>query len=829
MVNASTPWTVRTTKRKLLASTAGPREKQRSLGDTADGRNSVPRNPRQQTLTQIHFLRHRSQADEDDNLRPLTTVHTGVPRKQNDERLQQRNLTLTQMGFVDPLAMHHDQEHDSTPILDASDAGVSNVADDKGLILPLDRSRDVPNLNREKGARISRKATWKRKGTPAVWQESQELQPAQRRRKINNDVAADALEHGRRTSSRAASAKAGRSIALLSARCGGDQYDDLEGLESLESPSIRSGAAALHAQNSLVALRERSLPTSDQENRPPSQHKPAAGFFPRTPSKRNHFVPSSQSPEDLTPETERTTRTSGASRVLLQDRTPLKERSANTQLNWLTKDGTESSSERVCGPATPKRKICVLKLPRHTLQQQRPPVENGKTFLRKSIWSPLSSSHRAEESEKPAVAEVLEIKDSPANSELKQHLEQPLRDPTPEARYTREEDELEIPGSNQVDNQRDPSSSPDPLETQERRPSLRGLRGWRYTPQAARTLQETGKQGLSLGSDVIGEDFAVDNSLWGAPQSYKVGLEQDEPPTNEVKCAVSVAGSQDEGSVLALSPGSSIANSTQFNAELAERIPTSSADASPSLLTTPSRRKFLSASLQLDHEIELSIPRPNTVHQQSMCSITKTVPLNDTSSSPSLPSQRSQRTVYPASLPRSSQVLTQEPTQPCLSMSSMPLAPSSSPAKSEPAVITIKSSSSVPRPFRDIPSQPYSQFQSQSELNVDLILDDGLDAEDDASLNDDLAGTSDKVEREIDGLEDSQIVSLPVPVEIPRPRDQGEQRPKTTEQGSPVMRRRRPRKPVIPPEVRAVLGDSILESVPGPPGWSQRSWDDEPL
>jgi hypothetical protein len=245
-----------------------------------------------------------------------------------------------------------------------------------------------------------------------------------------------------------------------------------------------------------------------------------------------------------------------------------------------------------------------------------------------------------------------------------------------------------------------------------------------------------------------------------------------------------VAGSQEEEtSVLALSPGSSIANSSQFNAELAERIPTSSADASPSRLTTPSRRKSLSASLQLDHEIELSIPRPNTVHQQSMCSITKTVPLNDTSSSPSLPSRRSQRTVYPASLPRSSQVLTQEPTQPCLSMSSMPLAPSSSPAKSEPAIITIKSSSSVPRPFRDIPSQPHSRLQSLSELNVDLILDDGLDAEDDASLNDERAGTSDQVERERDGLEDSQIVSLPVPVEIPRPRDQGEQRPMTTEQG----------------------------------------------
>jgi hypothetical protein len=827
MVNASTPWTVRTTKRKLLASTAGPRKKQRSLGDTADGRNAVPRNPRQQTLTQIHFVRHRSQANEDDNLRPLTTVYTGVPRKQNDEGLQQWNLTLTQMDFVAPLAMHHDQEHDLTPILDASDAGVSNVADDKSLILQLDGSRDVPNLNREKGARISGKATWKRKGTPAVWQESQELQPAQRRRKIHNDVAADALEHGRRTSSRAASAKAGRSIALLSAQCGGDQYDDLE---SLESPSIKSGAAGLHAQNSLVALRERSLPTSDQENRPPSQHKLAAEFFPRTPSKRNHFVPSSQSPEDLTPGTERTTRTSGASRVLLQDRTPLKERSANTQLNWLNKDGTESPSERVYGPSTLKRKICVLKLPRHTLQQQRSPVENGKTLLRKSIWSPLSSSHRAEESEKPAGAEVLEIKDSPANSELKQDLEQPLRDPTPEARYTREEDELETPGTDQVDNQRDPSSSPDPLETQERLPRLRGLLGWRYTPQEARTLQETGKQDLSLGSDVIVEDFAVDNSQWGALQSYKVGLAQDEPPINEVKCAVSVAGSQEEEtSVLALSPGSSIANSTQFNAELAERIPTSSADASPSRLTTPSRRKSLSASLQLDHEIELSIPRPNTVHQQSMCSITKTVPLNDTSSSPSLPSRRSQRTVYPASLPRSSQVLTQEPTQPCLSMSSMPLAPSSSPAKSEPAIITIKSSSSVPRPFRDIPSQPHSQRQSLSELNVDLILDDGLDAEDDASLNDERAGTSDQVEREIDGLEDSQIVSLPVPVEIPRPRDQGELRPMTTEQGSPVMRRRRPRKPVIPPEVRAVLGESFFESVPGPPGWSQRSWDDEPL
>jgi hypothetical protein len=156
-------------------------------------------------------------------------------------------------------------------------------------------------------------------------------------------------------------------------------------------------------------------------------------------------------------------------------------------------------------------------------------------------------------------------------------------------------------------------------------------------------------------------------------------------------------------------------------------------------------------------------------------------------------------------------------------MSSMPLAPS--PTRSGPPVITIRSSSSIPRPLGDIPSQAYSR----SESNVHLVLNDCLDAEDNASLSEELAGMSGRVAGEMDGLEDSQIVSLPVPVEMPRSRNQGEQKPKTTERGSQVRRRRRPRKPDIPPEVRAVLGESLLESVPGPPGWSQRSWDVEPL
>jgi hypothetical protein len=741
--------------------------------------------------------------------------------RQNGVRLRKWNSTLTQMDFLATSAFHHDQTDELTPLqLD------SDIKDVEGGLTQLDGSGDAPNPRQPRDTRFMGNPTFKRKRkrTSVVSQESQEFRPIQKKEKADGEVAADVLEHGRRTSSRVASVKATRSIGLLSARHGED-YDD--NVESFESPSIRSNAAASRQNNPPARLQEPYWPTSGQENQPLSQHKIPGASFPRTPLKRKDFVPSSLSPESLPPSTGRTKGPGAGSCVLSQERSPLKECSVNRQLNRRKKDRKETSSNRMQGPSPPKRKICILKPPRHSLQQERALFENAQAISKYSIWSPLSSSPRLEESKKAPFMPALEIKDSAGDLEPIQPAEQPLQAPTLEVKNGVEGDEPEITGMSEVDSQPAPVSSPGTVETQETLPSLRRLLGLRDAPAEAIMLQTTDKQNQSGHSNVVARDFAMGDYQCRASQSPKAGLEQDEPSSVEASGAASVADSEDEeGSVLALSPGSSIANDTQFNAELAERIPTLSADASPSPSATPKQRRSFSPSLQLAREIELSLPRRNLVHQPSAYSTTKTVPLNDTSSSPCLPSRSTQRTVYPASIPRPSQVSTQDPTQPYLPMSSMPLAPFSSPTRSGPATITIKDSSSVPRPLRDIPSQRHSQSQPQSQLNIDLGLNDCLDAEDNEELDEELVAMSDKLEWAIDEQQESQ--TMPLPLQTFHTRDEGEARSKTTERGSPV-RRRRPRKPVIPLEVRALLGESFFESVPGPPGWSQRSWDDEPL
>ena len=812
MANTSTPWTVRTAKRKSIGSAPIPRKRQRAFENVEDEPASIRRKPRQQTLTQIQFVPHRSQDDEADNLRPIATVPRRAPAMQNGVRLQKRNSTLTQMDFMASFAVDNDQEDGLTALRNDDD-----IKGDEGIIMQLDGTADAPNPRRKRDTPLTGRHESKRKVAPVFSEESQELVPTQKKRKTGSEVAADALKHGRRTSSRVASAKTTGSTGLLSAKFGDDHDNNLG---RFESPSTRLNATTRRQPVQRALARERFWPASDKENQPPSQLEVPGISLPRTPSKQRIVIPSSQSPESLPPSTRRIKAPGAESQILEQQRSPLMERSVNAQVKGRRSDRKESPFNTLKGHSPLKRKICVLKLPSHTIQQQRASVGSDTAAPKHSIWSPPSSSPQVEDSGKTPLIPTLEIKDSTE-----------VKGPALEVKDSVEEDEPEIPGTSPVNDRRGLASGQGDAETQETIPSLRGLLGLTDVPDRANALQETDEQHQPRQSGIAVKDFAVVENHWQAHQRQKAGLKQDEPPSGRSPGVASVADSEEEeGSVLALSPGSSIANDTQFNAELAERIPSSSADVSPS--PSPSlkstRRKSFSPSLQLDRDIELSLPRPNLAQQQGTYSTTKTVPLNNTSS-PSLPSRSTQRTVYPASLPRPSQTSTQDPTQPYLPMSSMPLLSLSSPLRSGPATITIKDSSSVTGPLRDIPSQTRSKSQSQSQLNVDLGLDDCLDAEDDEDLDQELITMSDEVECAVD-QEESQV--MPPPLPLPnlhgRGQDSAKTKTKTTEAGSPVARRRL-RKPVIPPEVRALLGESFLESVAGPPGWSQRSWDDEPL
>jgi hypothetical protein len=810
MVKTTTPWTVRTTKRKSPNSAPNPQKRQRSFEHLEDEPASIRRKSRQQTLTQIQFVPNRSQEDKDGNLTPIATVPRRAPAKRNRARIQKRNSTLTQMDFVATCAKDTDQQNELTPI-----------GDGEGALIQLDGTRDTPRPRRQSGSPVTVESTSKRKTTPIVPHASQEFRPTKKRRKADIKAKGETMETGRQMSSRMASVKATRLIGLLSAR----HDDDDENRERSEMPSIIRNAAASSAQDQQALSPKTSWPTSDQEKLHPSQREKFGASFLRTPSKKKNTIPSSQSPESLPPSTQKTDAFNTGNRILSQERSPLKECSANARLSRARKGYGAFPLKLQQGPSPTKRKISALKFARHDLQQERTLVGDGMVVSKHTIWSPPSSSPLRAPSKKPPVVPMPDIKENIEGSEPKQPTKQLLQTSIPESTESTE-DELDIPASSQLDHERAPFSSADAIEKQEILPSLRGLLGQRHMPEESTTLARTDNHNQPYNRaghfGVVVKDFAMVGEQWRA-QTQDAGMNQDDPPTVGSPGVVFVADSQ-EGSVLALSPGSSIANDTQFNAELAERIPTFS---SPSPSASLTYRRSPSPSAQLDREIRLSLPRPNLVHQPSTYSTTKTIPLNDTSSSPSLPSRLTQRTVRPASLPHPSQVSTQDPTQLYLLMSSVPLAPLSSPPKSGPTTITIKDSSSVPKPLCEIPSHRHSQPKSQLQSAIELGLDDCLDAADDEDLDQEQITMSDKAGRALEEQdEDSQV--LPKWTHTTQGRSQYEARAKATEIGSPV-RRRRPRKPVIPPEVRAVLGESLLESVPGPPGWSQRSWDDEPL
>jgi hypothetical protein len=718
------------------------------------------------------------------------------------------------MDFVTTCTKEDDQQKELTPI-----------GDGEGALIQLDGTRDTPRPRRQSGTPVTVESTSKRKAKPTVPHESQEFRPTKKKRKADMKAKEETIEVGRQMPNGMARVKATRLIGLLSAR---RDNDDDENRERPESPIIVWNAAAPSAQDQQALLQKTSWPTSDEEKQHSSQREKLGASFLRTPSKRKSIIPSSQSPESLPPSTRKTDALNVGNRILSHERSPLKERSVNAHLSRRRKDHGAFPLKSRQGPSPAKRKISVLKFPRNDLQQERTSVGDGMAVSKHTIWSPPSSSPRIERSKRPPVVPTFDIKDSIEGSKPKQPAKKLLETAIPGSTDSAEE-EPDILASSQLDRERAPFSSAGAIEKQEILPSLRGLLGQRHMPEEATTFARTDDHNQPYnqagGFDVVVKDFTMGEEQWRA-QTQNAGFNQDDSPTVGSPGAVFVADSQ-EDSVLALSPGSSIANDTQFNAELAQRIPTSSADASPSPSACPTYRRSPSPSAQLDQEIGLSLPRPNLVHQPSAYSTTKTIALNDTSSSPSLPSRFAQRTVYPASIPRPSQVSTQDPTQSYLPMSSMPLAPSSSPPKSGATAITIKDSSSTSRPLHKISSQRHSQPKPRSQSPIGLGLDDCLDAPDDEDLDQELITMSDKAGRAIEEQdEDSQV--LPKRTHTTQGRSLYETKVKATETGSPV-RRRRPRKPVIPPEVRAVLGESLLESVPGPPGWSQRSWDDEPL
>ena len=271
---------------------------------------------------------------------------------------------------------------------------------------------------------------------------------------------------------------------------------------------------------------------------------------------------------------------------------------------------------------------------------------------------------------------------------------------------------------------------------------------------------------------------------------------------------------------------------------------------------------------------------------------TKFTPSSYPSSSPTIPASppprlsTTQRSIHPASMPHPSQVSTQGPTQPpWFPMSSMPFAniglPLSSPRthnraselKEEDDHITIKDSSSLPAvALRDIPSQVQSQEGPDGAefAIVDLGLgEEGIDDDGFSDRDEDLDPKSSQLpqadflmrDRTINAADEDVVRNERVRDSYPAsPANEAEPTTtitRTSTRPHPHHRHRSHSKTDTvhqqpqpqhhqhqhqhqhhrspPPVARLQLSESMLESLPGPPGWvappqspmggSEKSWD----
>ena len=462
----------------------------------------------------------------------------------------------------------------------------------------------------------------------------------------------------------------------------------------------------------------------DQRNDPKShddkeneQGEPVAGRLSdllETPRKRKEVIPSSQSPESLPPSTRKRSTTLGLTKTPKKSpsRQPLRDVSVNTPRHHARNHGRESISPTLS--PTPKRKICVLRLPQKESKQIKPRIEDSQA----DVYSiQATSSPRAErESQNPSGLQM-----------------------RPGAK---DADDLEIPGTcqSQLDLDANMSSSP-PME-----------HGFEFLadmpeidleePRAIEAILEDFPKpaNMPLESPVLVRDFAAEDVATSAPKV----LNQAQTPAGQnnatnSKIAVATTTDDDDDSGF----GSPIANDTQFNADLASRLLQSPLKHSPS----QQLRSDLAASASfpvigpalhqesLEELLEHELPPPRLIYLRT----TTTGPLNDTNgtptSSPSLPQpgdnqspmRTTQKSIHPASMPHQSQISTQEPTQAYLPPRSLPVPSLHLGTLRDPERITIKDSSSMSVSMSQLPQYddegPQSDADAEHAEDVDLDVD----------------------------------------------------------------------------------------------------------
>ncbi len=396
--------------------------------------------------------------------------------------------------------------------------------------------------------------------------------------------------------------------------------------------------------------------------------------------------------------------------------------------------------------------------------------------------------------------------------------------------------------------------------------------------------------GPNVETSILGEALSTTGravmGVFAADQRPPTQLLQKESIASTIQDSENEDDDDDPG--VLLYTRSPIADDTRPRADLARQSSTST-NLQPPSTDTPSSPTLPPVSLQTSYPSATTIRVPTKLPPSS----------SSAASSPSLPPPPqprfvTQQSIRPASMPRPSQVSTQAATQQSwLPMSSMPFPytyTTSSPSRynhNAPEHVTIKDSSSIPIPLRDIPSE--SDSQSQPQANGYATVDLGLGFDDDSldDRDDDLDPKSSPVlrlEQQNQQPEEDQhnaandddhtkekrpsalAPSVADPDAYPNIQSHSLDDPETPKcphirGASPGSRatHTRPTSPHQPPSndkatagqntqqpppnqhplARLHLSDSMLESLPGPPGWVPRSssqgsgheqdWDDRML
>ncbi|ERF70472.1 hypothetical protein EPUS_04750 [Endocarpon pusillum Z07020] len=901
LTTSSTPWIVRTTKRKSCSSEPQPRKRKRlSSSHDRETPGTVPKT-HQQTLTQIQLtprVPSPLEYDHMETIRPRAGPKSSrQPREPRARKgVKKQRSTLTQMDF---LAM--DRVHDEFGFEE-----LGMITPDGGL-----GGKDVEAGKENVHLDTGKKATKAKRKNVGPVEESSTTVKGKRRKTVNYEIASDQGQYDGipRTRSRS-----GAHTKVLS-----EQQPDRNAMNFIEEriPRVTRGTAKTQVEQ-VQAEPPRRYPYDEKENLDTTS-APSRLVIPETPKKPANIIPSSHSPESIP--------FSSRKRPVLyrveSATSPLKERSTNIVSIAALGGALAMGLSPVRKSFSPKKRICVLKYGPGLFKEPSLP-EAGCIVADTGDSGPskLRQGSRIQDGDMII----------PSTEDMKRHCSAP--------RVSGRAGEPEIPELPTISPTAKPafipSSQTDTDEEDEIPETSQGLRRFTSTSSAnkseesLRMLSDTGRmpravkatssneslaqpgsglakaavQGRDFGSDpnieesILGEALSTTRQAVTDVSTADPRLPAQLLQKDSIVSTIQDSENEDDDADILFCTMSPIGAGTRTSADLARQASTS-ADLHPPSADTPSSPTLPPAPLHS------SYPQPTTIRVP-----TKLPPLSSSAAtSPSLPSPApqprymTQQSIRPASMPRPSQVSTQAATQQSLlPMSSMPFpytATTSSPTRynyNAPEHVTIKDSSSIHVPLREISSQSQSQPQAEEYAMVDLGLgpDDGsLDDRDD-----DLDPKSSPViahEQQNQQLEENEqtgtaaadahieaagtsVIATPNPnpetgtkdteAELPQKKKKKKKKQQQSpargltlplhEDGSitpsrPSRRRRRNDNPTSttttttlkapPPHplARLHLSESMLESLPGPPGWvptspsSQRSvdaercWDDQML